>query len=168
MASRHIPKYLRVGPGQLPIAASLGTASDGMDFSAATGICRLRIGTAALPHNTQKYVAHPQKFAPYSENGTHQNTMIVSILLPAVVLLVVVLLSRGRKVPKGYRLVPGPKGLPLIGNTLEVPQSRPEKKFMEWAKEYGELFRVQIGWNDWVFVNSDVAVKVFPAPPCFP
>ena len=91
--------------------------------------------------------------------------MIVSILLPAIVLLVVVLLSRrARKVPQGLRPVPGPKGLPLIGNTLQVPQSRPEKQFMKWAKEYGELFRVQIGWNDWVFVNSDVAVKVFPSP----
>jgi len=88
--------------------------------------------------------------------------MIVTILLPAVVLMVVVLLTRRRRVPKGLRLVPGPKGLPLIGNTLEVPQSKPEKKFMEWAKEYGELFRVQIGWNDWVFVNSDVAVKANP------
>ena len=92
--------------------------------------------------------------------------MIVSILLPALVLVLVVSLTRRRKVPKGLRLVPGPKGLPLIGNTLEVPQSRPEKKFMEWAKQYGELFRIQMGWNEWVFVNSDVAVKVPPNSTC--
>ena len=65
-----------------------------------------------------------------------------------------------RKIPKGLRRVPGPKGLPLIGNTLQVPASRPEKKFLEWAREFGEIYRVQIGWNEWVFVNSDVAVKV--------
>jgi hypothetical protein len=89
--------------------------------------------------------------------------MILTVVLPFLVLLALSFLSARRKPPRGLRLVPGPKGLPIIGNTLDVPQSRPEKKFMEWAKEYGELYRVQIGWNDWVFVNSDVATKV-PLP----
>ena len=88
--------------------------------------------------------------------------MILSIVLPFLILLGLSYVSLRRRPPKGYRLVPGPKGLPLIGNTLDVPQSRPEKKFMEWAREFGELYRIQMGWNDWVFVNSDVAAKVRP------
>jgi len=87
--------------------------------------------------------------------------MILSIVLPFFILLGLSYFSLRRRPPKGYRLVPGPKGLPIIGNTLDVPQSRPEKKFMEWAKEYGELYRIQMGWNDWVFVNSDVAAKAY-------
>ena len=87
--------------------------------------------------------------------------MILSIVLPFLILLSLSYVSLRRRPPKGYRLVPGPKGLPLIGNTLDVPQSRPEKKFMEWAREFGELYRIQMGWNDWVFVNSDVAAKVW-------
>jgi len=86
--------------------------------------------------------------------------MLLSLLLPAAVLLVFLLTRPRRKIPQGLRRVPGPKGLPLIGNTLQVPASRPEKKFLEWAREFGEVYRVQIGWNEWVFVNSDVAVKV--------
>jgi hypothetical protein len=86
--------------------------------------------------------------------------MILSMILPFFLLLGLSYVSLRRRPPKGYRLVPGPKGLPLIGNTLDVPQSRPEKKFMEWAREFGELYRIQMGWNDWVFVNSDVAAKV--------
>jgi hypothetical protein len=87
--------------------------------------------------------------------------MILTILLSVVLILAFSYIStRPRKPPKGLRLVPGPKGYPIIGNTLDVPQSRPEKKFLEWAKEYGELYRVQIGWNEWIFVNSDVATKV--------
>jgi len=86
--------------------------------------------------------------------------MLLSLLLPAAVLLVFLLTRPRRKIPKGLRRVPGPKGLPLIGNTLQVPASRPEKKFLEWAREFGEIYRVQIGWNEWVFVNSDIAVKV--------
>ena len=87
--------------------------------------------------------------------------MILSIVLPFLILLGLSYVSLRRRPPKGYRLVPSPKGLPLIGNTLDVPQSRPEKKFMEWAREFGELYRIQMGWNDWVFVNSDVAAKVW-------
>lgn len=90
--------------------------------------------------------------------------MILSIILPFFILLGLSFLSLRRRPPKGYRLVPGPKGLPIIGNTLDVPQSRPEKKFMEWAREFGELYRIQMGWNDWVFVNSDVAAKVQSPP----
>jgi len=86
--------------------------------------------------------------------------MFVAILVPVVILLALTYVSTRRRPPKGYRLVPGPKGLPVIGNTLEVPTVHPEKKFMEWAKEFGELYRIQMGWNEWVFVNSDYAVKV--------
>jgi hypothetical protein len=89
--------------------------------------------------------------------------MILSALLLLVIILVLSYVSTRRRPPKGYRVVPGPKGIPILGNTLEVPLSRPEKKFMEWAIEYGELYRIQMGWNDWVFVNSDVASKVFSA-----
>jgi Cytochrome P450 len=84
----------------------------------------------------------------------------ISLLLPFAVILAITLLWQRRRPPKGYRLVPGPKGVPILGNTLQVPPIRAEKKFMEWAREYGELFRIQMGWNEWVFVNSDVATKV--------
>jgi Cytochrome P450 len=86
--------------------------------------------------------------------------MLFSIVLPFIVLFALTYISTRRKAPKGFRLPPGPKGLPILGNVLDIPPSRPEKKFLEWSKEYGELFRIQIGWNDWVFVNTDVAAKV--------
>lgn len=60
--------------------------------------------------------------------------------------------------PKGLRRVPGPRGLPLIGNTLQLgPQ--PQKQLKRWAAEYGELVQVQMGWENWVFLNSPAAVK---------
>jgi len=86
--------------------------------------------------------------------------MFLGLAVSLVVLIVVTYIATRRRPPNGYRLVPGPKGLPIIGNTLEVPTVHPEKKFQEWAKEFGELYRIQLGWNEWVFVNSDYAVKV--------
>jgi hypothetical protein len=60
--------------------------------------------------------------------------------------------------PKSLRFVPGPKGLPLVGNTLSLG-AQPQKLFQKWAVEYGELFKIQMGWETWVFVNSPEAVK---------
>jgi Cytochrome P450 len=54
--------------------------------------------------------------------------------------------------------VPGPRSLPIIGNAFELPEY-PEKQYMKWASEYGELFQVQLGWNNWVFVCSEQAAK---------
>jgi cytochrome P450 len=56
------------------------------------------------------------------------------------------------------RDVPGPKGLPIIGNTLSLG-SQPQKIFRKWALEYGDVFKIQMGWDYWIFVNSPAAVK---------
>lgn len=34
-------------------------------------------------------------------------------------------------------LPPGPRGLPLIGNVFDLPQSQPWMKFSEWGDTYG-------------------------------
>ena len=38
-------------------------------------------------------------------------------------------------------LPPGPKGWPLIGNLLDIPQSGFVKTYTEWARKYGAWFR---------------------------
>ncbi|KAH8807381.1 cytochrome P450 76C3 [Xylogone sp. PMI_703] len=60
--------------------------------------------------------------------------------------------------PRGYRKVPGPKGIPFLGSTLEL-SNRPQKEFKRWAKEYGEIYKIQLGWNTWYMLNSPEAVK---------
>ena len=67
-------------------------------------------------------------------------------------------LSLSRKIPKSLRSVPGPRGLPLLGNVLQL-SSQPQREFKKWARQYGELFQVKLGWETWVFVNSPEAVK---------
>jgi len=59
-----------------------------------------------------------------------------------------------RSIPKGYRRVPGPKGLPLIGNTLQLARNpRPQQQLRDWADEFGELFQIRMGYENWVFLN---------------
>ncbi|GAA6033612.1 hypothetical protein JCM8097_001483 [Rhodosporidiobolus ruineniae] len=42
-------------------------------------------------------------------------------------------------------LPPGPPGLPLLGNLLDVPKSRPWVKFEEWTRQYGPIFTLRLG-----------------------
>ena len=38
---------------------------------------------------------------------------------------------------KPHRLPPGPKGLPLVGNLLDVPERFQWKTYDEWSRKYG-------------------------------
>lgn len=41
--------------------------------------------------------------------------------------------------------LPGPKGLPVLGNSLQIKRHILHQKFEEWSKEFGDYYRVQIG-----------------------
>lgn len=34
-------------------------------------------------------------------------------------------------------LPPGPRGLPILGNALQIPKDFPEHQFAKWGEEYG-------------------------------
>jgi len=36
-------------------------------------------------------------------------------------------------------LPPGPKGIPILGNFLQLSKAKPWKVFEQWGKEYGEF-----------------------------
>lgn len=84
--------------------------------------------------------------------------------ITAVNILVVVtavtcwLYARWRRsnLSKGSLPVPGPKGFPVIGSTLP---EQPHRQLIQWAQQYGEIYRVRLGWNNWYMLNSPEAVK---------
>jgi len=64
------------------------------------------------------------------------------------------------------RLPPGPPGIPFIGNT-DFPTFNAHIKFKEWADQYGEIYSLRLGSNNFVVLNSDRVIKdlmdsVFP------
>ena len=42
------------------------------------------------------------------------------------------------------RLPPGPRGLPIIGNALQLPFDYQERTYVSWAKEFGKLYQFKL------------------------
>lgn len=77
---------------------------------------------------------------------------VVSAFLGAIVLLL--WLQQDRRLDS----MSGPKGYPLIGIGLSLPPNA-QNVFRDWAREHGEIFKLRIGWYNWVVGNSPEAMK---------
>ena len=60
---------------------------------------------------------------------------------------------------KKYKLPPRIPGIPIFGNTLQLPPLKQGVWGIEMAKKYGEMFTCQIGGKTWVFLNSSRTVN---------
>ncbi|KAJ6572074.1 cytochrome P450 [Mycena capillaripes] len=49
---------------------------------------------------------------------------------------------------------PGPRGLPLIGNTLQIPQDHQWLKWAEWKAQYGDVMRISILGTPTIILSS--------------
>lgn len=56
--------------------------------------------------------------------------------------------------PSSHYLPPGPKGLPVIGNLLNVPQNYEWITFAEWGRKWGGILSVSILGRPMIIVNS--------------
>lgn len=85
----------------------------------------------------------------------------MSLTLIIVLLVAASLLYHRRakdRIPKGYSPAPGPQGLPLIGNAHQLGP-HPHRQVISWARTYGEIYKIRLGWNDWYMLCSPSAVK---------
>lgn len=62
-------------------------------------------------------------------------------------------LRRDRRLEK----MPGPRGNPLIGIGTSLPP-KAHIRFREWAATYGDVFKLKVGWYNWVIINSPEAI----------
>ncbi|XP_060579487.1 cytochrome P450 1A1-like [Ruditapes philippinarum] len=77
------------------------------------------------------------------------------IFLGFIVLFFVVLEKRSKK----GKIVPGPNGLPIIGSAFEFDFLTTHVKFMEYAKQYGKIFRLKMFTVNLVVLNDAELVR---------
>ncbi|KAF2596376.1 hypothetical protein F2Q68_00008394 [Brassica cretica] len=82
--------------------------------------------------------------------------IIIGLVALAAVLLF--FLSQKSKT-KRYKLPPGPRGLPVIGNLHQLSQLNPQRFFYGWAKKYGPIFSYKIGSQTMVVISSAELTK---------
>ncbi|KAF3387022.1 Cytochrome P450 monooxygenase yanC [Penicillium rolfsii] len=88
-------------------------------------------------------------------NGRHMALITVAILVASAAYLILHLTTAifaPPKTPKGLRVVP------LAGTAVDLGPY-PQKQLRKWALEHGDLFRVALGREQWIYVNSPAAVK---------
>lgn len=56
--------------------------------------------------------------------------------------------------PRGTKLPPGPKGLPIVGNVLDMPKENAWLTYANWAATFGDVVYVQVFGSPLVILNS--------------
>ncbi|KAH9829079.1 cytochrome P450 [Rhodofomes roseus] len=79
-------------------------------------------------------------------------TVVLSTLLLSILLYVFA--QRRSSQYRGTPHPPGPTGIPVLGNLLQVNVLRPYPQFLAWAREYGPIFRVRMGFTQMVVLNT--------------
>lgn len=60
-------------------------------------------------------------------------TVVASLAFAALIVALGIRLSRRKRLP----YPPGPRGMPVLGNALQIPQTHGWVQFSRWAEEYG-------------------------------
>lgn len=82
-----------------------------------------------------------------------------TLALVSLLLVSFVIYARYKnKPPPGTKAAPGPAGLPILGNAHQLSQ-QPHQQITAWAREYGEVYKIRLGWNDWYMICSPDACK---------
>lgn len=71
---------------------------------------------------------------------TEAMSFSVALLAASTVCLLLAFLTKRQR----YRLPPGPRGLPILGNIFNAPQEHEWRTFQEWGRKYGTCYRLPL------------------------
>ncbi|KAH8093154.1 cytochrome P450 [Cristinia sonorae] len=79
-----------------------------------------------------------------------------AILLVSLLICIILYACWPAKYP---RLPPGPRGLPVLGNALQIPREHQEKVFFKWGQQYGEIVYARLFRTPAIIINSLQAAR---------
>lgn len=90
--------------------------------------------------------------------------MIAPVVVAGTLLLAILILSatanrHRQKLPPGCKPIPGPPGLPLIGNLHQIPNDYPWRKFKEWSDMYGPIMQVKLGQETLIVLSNEATAN---------
>ncbi|KAJ7806150.1 cytochrome P450 [Mycena olivaceomarginata] len=86
--------------------------------------------------------------------------ILSSLSLVSIVLVLGAALLYSNRLPQNS--IPGPPGLPIVGNLFQVPRSHPWITFAEWKRAYGDIILVKMFSRNLIIVNStQIAIELF-------
>lgn len=83
-----------------------------------------------------------------------ETSMFVSAFL-IILIIIYTLKRRGKK----YVLPPGPRGLPFLGNLLDMDVNNLPQIYFRWAKKFGPIFLTRFGSLKIVVINDPSLLK---------
>ncbi|TFY56900.1 hypothetical protein EVG20_g8751 [Dentipellis fragilis] len=88
--------------------------------------------------------------------ASHIRGLTPVLLLPFIYFVVRVFQKYGSR---GAHYPPGPPTLPIIGNLLAFPRERPEIKFAEWARQYGDVISLKVLSQTIIVIQTPTLLK---------
>ncbi|KAI0736491.1 cytochrome P450 [Fomitopsis betulina] len=76
------------------------------------------------------------------------------ILICALAFFAYTYVRDARRLP----IPPGPRGLPVLGNALQIPREQSWLQFTEWAKRYGPVMHLSVVENPIIILSSREAI----------
>lgn len=85
----------------------------------------------------------------------HLKQLFFALACASTIIVVAILVDYVRILRVRCKLPPGPFPLPIVGNVLQPPKSKPWIMFEKWSQQYGDpLITVWIGRVPSIFVND--------------
>ena len=82
-----------------------------------------------------------------------QNRNMSPLVLVIFLIIATMVYRRKRQLSFDY-ILPGPKGLPLVGNVFQLDKQRPDLSLVSWAKQFGSIYVIRVFSTPWVIVSG--------------
>ncbi|KAF5487264.1 Cytochrome P450 monooxygenase patI [Colletotrichum siamense] len=90
--------------------------------------------------------------------SVNPGTVIVAVAVTAVALVIATQIYERIRLDQKYKFPGRIPGIPIFGNSFQIPAIQQGPWAKEKAEQYGEMFTCKFGGSTWVFLNSSRTV----------